>query len=227
VGHDDLNGIAGQGVSINAQMAAAELSYDQDWIRFKASFFYGSGDNKPEDGHATGFDSILDAPNFAGSPFSYFGRQGFVFGDTSVGFKQTDSLLLDLRSSKTEGQANFVNPGVFIYGVGTDMDLLPTLRLFLNANYIMMANVNTVNFALHANNVTPGVGWDLSGGIQYRPLLTNNIIISAGLGALIPSDGYRAIYESSTVPVPGYDSPSPGHVDHFLYSAFAALTLTY
>ncbi len=29
-----------------------------------------------------------------------------------------------------------MNPGVFIYGIGTDMDLMPTLKLFLNANYI-------------------------------------------------------------------------------------------
>ena len=227
VGTDSLNGLAGQSVSINAQMAAVELSYDQDWIRYKASFFYASGDKDPEDGHATGFDTILDNPNFIGGPFSYYSRQGFVFGDTSVGFKQRDSLVLDLRSSKTQGQANFVNPGVFIYGVGTDMDLLPTLKLFLNANYIRMAETEPVNFALHTQNVTASVGWDLSAGVQYRPLLTDNVIISAGLGALIPGDGFKAIYQSNTIPVPGYDSPPAGHVDNFLYSAFAAVTLTY
>jgi len=227
IGRDTENGLAGGPVDINAQMAAVELSYDQDWIRFKASFFYASGDDNPEDGHATGFDSILDNPNFIGGPFSYYARQGFIFGDTDVNFKQGNSLLIDLRSSKTEGQANFVNPGVFIYGVGSDMDLLPTLKLFLNANYIRMADTQTVNFALHTNNITPGVGWDLSGGVQYRPLLTDNIIFSAGLGALIPSDGYKAIYESNTIPVPGYSSPPAGHIDDFLYSAFASVTFTY
>jgi hypothetical protein len=227
IGRDTENGLAGQPVDINAQMGAIELSYDQDWIRYKASFFYASGDDNPEDGHATGFDSIMDNPNFIGGPFSYYARQGFIFGDTDVNFKQTNSLLIDLRSSKTEGQANFVNPGVFIYGIGSDMDLLPTLKLFLNANYIRMADTQTVNFALHTANITPGVGWDLSGGVQYRPLLTDNIIVSAGLGALIPSDGYKAIYESNTIPVPGYASPPAGHVDSFLYSAFASVTFTY
>ena len=227
IGTDAMNGLAGQPVDINAQMAAAEFSYDQDWIRFKASFFYGSGDSKPDDSHATGFDTILDNPNFIGGPFSYYARQGFVFGDTSVNFKQRNSLVLDLRSSKTEGQANFVNPGVFIYGVGTDMDLLPTLKLFLNANYIRMADVEPVNLALHTANTTPVIGWDLSAGVQYRPLLTDNIIVSAGLGALIPGNGYKTIYESNTIPVPGYDSPPSGHVDAFLYSAFAAVTFTY
>ena len=227
IGHDSMNGLAGQPVDINAQMGALELSYDQDWIRYKASFFYASGDSNPTGGTGSGFDSILDNPNFIGGPFSYYARQGFVFGDTDVNFKQGNSLLLDLRSSKTEGQANFVNPGVFIYGVGTEMNLLPTLKLFLNANYIRMAETQSVDFALHTANVTPEVGWDLSGGVQYRPLLTNNIIVSAGLGALIPGDGYKAIYESNTITVPGYPSPSAGHVDSFLYSGFASVTLTY
>jgi hypothetical protein len=227
MGRDTLNGLAGQPVDINAQMGALELSYDVDWVRFKASFFYGSGDDNPQDGHATGFDTILDNPNFAGGPFSYYSRQGFVFGDTSVNFKQRDSLLLDLRSSKDEGQPNFVNPGVFIYGVGSEISLMPTMKLFLNANYIEMADTQTVNFALHTTNVTPQIGWDLSGGIQYRPLLTNNIIISAGLGALLPGDGYKAIYQTNTATVPGYTTAPPGHVDSFLYSGFAAVTLTY
>jgi len=227
MGRDTLNGIAGQPVDINAQMGALELSYDKDWVRWKASFFYASGDDNPQDGHATGFDSILDNPNFIGGPFSYYARQGFVFGDTSVNFKQDNSLLLDLRTSKTEGQANFVNPGVFIYGIGNEMTLAPTLKLFLNANYIRMADTETPNFVLHTNNISPSVGWDLSGGIQYRPLLTDNIILSAGLGALIPGDGYKAIYESNTIGVPGYGSGPSGHVDAFLYSGFAAVTFTY
>jgi hypothetical protein len=227
IGRDSANGIAGQAADINAQMGAIELSYDEDWIRFKASFFYASGDDKPEDGHATGFDSILDNPNFIGGPFSYYSRQGFIFGDTAVNFKQGNSLLVDLRSSKTEGQSNFVNPGVFIYGIGTDLDLTPNLKLFLNANYIRMADTDTVNFALHTNNIKPDIGYDLSIGVQYRPLLTDNIIISAGLGALIPEDGYKAIYQANTIPVPGYDNPPAGHVDAFLYSGFASVTLTY
>ena len=33
------------------QMAAVELSYDRDWIRYKASLFYASGDGDTEDGY--------------------------------------------------------------------------------------------------------------------------------------------------------------------------------
>ena len=226
IGHDDMNGIAGHPVNINGQMAALQLSYDESWIRFNANFFYASGDDNPEGSEATGFDTIMDNPNLIG-PFSYYNKQGFIFGDTSVAFKQSDSLVPDLRTSKTEGQSNFVNPGVFIYGVGTDIDVLPTMKLFMNANYITMANTASVNYALHTSNIHNEIGWDLSGGIRYRPLLTNNIILSAGVGALLPGQGYRQMYATNTATLPGYDSTPGGHVDSFLYSAFAALTLTY
>jgi hypothetical protein len=227
-GHDDLNGLAGQPVDINAQMGALELSYDKDWIRYKASFFYASGDSKAEDGKATGFDTILDNPNFTGGPFSYYVHQGFNLGGTGVGLKQRNSLVTNLRTSKTEGQANFVNPGVFIYGLGTDIDVTPKLRTFINVNYIRFAETDTLKTALLTDRVRNELGLDLSIGFQYRPLLTDNIIISCGFGTLLPGSGFRDIYRRSTDPVPGLNSTKDaGATDDFYYSALLALTLTY
>jgi hypothetical protein len=228
VGYDSFNGLAGRPVSINAQMAALELSYDRDWVRYKASFFYASGDSKAEDGSANGFDSILDNPNFTGGPFSYWTRQGFNLGGSMVNLKNRSSLVPDLRSSKTEGQANFVNPGVFIFGLGTEIDVTPKLRCFINANYIRFAETDPIKTALLTNKADSEVGGDLSIGFQYRPLLTDNIIISAGLGVLIPGRGFFDIYQTSTEPVPNFDrTSSGGRVDDFLYSGLFAITLTY
>jgi hypothetical protein len=73
LGHDDFNTIAGRRVSINAQMAALELSVDKDWVRYRASFFYASGDSSNRSGAsrtdstARGFDSIVDNTHFSGS----------------------------------------------------------------------------------------------------------------------------------------------------------------
>ena len=58
-----------------------------------------------------GFDSILDNPFFIGGPFSWYVHQGFNLAGTAVNLKQRDSLIPNLRTSKTEGQSNFVNPG--------------------------------------------------------------------------------------------------------------------
>jgi hypothetical protein len=226
-GRDSFNGLAGRPVDIDAQMAALEVSYDRDWIRYKASVFYASGDDKATDGTAHGFDSIVDNPNFTGGPFSWYVHQGFNLGGTAVGLKQRDSLLPDLRTSKTEGQANFVNPGVLLLGVGTEMDLTPKLRSFINANYIRFMETDPIKTALLTDKAAHELGYDLSLGFQYRPLLTDNIIISAGFGALLPGAGYRDIYKTSTAPVPGFGSPGRGRVDDFLYSAVLSVTLTY
>src|SRR5258708_11784671 len=42
-GKDSFNPIAGRPVTVNAQMAAVELSLDRDWIRYRISSFYSSG----------------------------------------------------------------------------------------------------------------------------------------------------------------------------------------
>ena len=226
VGHDDFNGLAGRPVDICAQMAALEVSYDRDWIRYKASVFYASGDNDPTDGRATGFDSIVDNTNFTGGPFSYYTRQGFNLAGTAVAVKQRFSLLPNLRTSKTEGQSNFVNPGVFIFGVGADIDLTPKLKTFLSANYIRFVTTEPIKTALLTNQVDEEFGIDLGVGFQWRPLLTDNIICSLGCGVLLPGSGFDDIYRGTAPSVPGYTSGG-SKVENLLYSAVAAITFTY
>jgi hypothetical protein len=155
-------------------------------------------------------------------------HQGFNLGGTSVALKQRNSLVPNLRTSKTEGQANFVNPGVFIFGLGAEIELTPKLRSFINANYVRFVETDPIKTALLTDKVDPELGYDLSIGFQYRPLLTDNIIISAGFGTLVPGHGFHDIYQTSTDPVPGYNSAKrDGRVDDFLYSAVLAVTLTY
>src|SRR5207253_2009298 len=138
------------------------------------------------DGTARGFDSIVDNPNFTGGPFSWFVHQGFNLAGTAIGVKQRNSLVPDLRTSKTEGQANFVNPGVFLVGVGLELDVTPKLRSFVNANYVRFMETDPLKTALLTDKVAHELGYDLSLGFQYRPLLTDNVIVSTGVGVLIP-----------------------------------------
>lgn len=226
-GEEGLNGIAGRRVEISAQMAALELSIDKDWLRHKFSIFYGSGDHNPTNSHATGFDTVFDRPFFIGGPFSFFSHQGFNLGGTAVNFKQRDSLVVDFRTSKSEGQSNFVNPGVFIVGYGLDADITPKLRGFMNVNYIRTVDTATTELVLFTNRASNDFGLDCSAGFQWRPLLTENIIVTAGAGFLIPRWGYKDIYQANTKPVFGFPGPPAGHVDDFLYSAIATVTLTY
>ena len=226
-GEDSLNGIAGQRVEISAQMAALELSVDKDWMRHKLSFFYASGDHNPTNEHATGFDTVFDRPFFIGGPFSYFSHQGFNLAGTAVNFKQRDSLVVDFRTSKSEGQSNFVNPGALIFGYGLDADITPKLRSFVNVNYVRTVDTATTELVLFTNHASNDFGLDCSAGFEWRPLLTENIILTAGAGFFVPRWGYKDIYRANTTPVFGFPSPPAGHVDSFLYSAIVTLTLTY
>ncbi|MEA3211731.1 MAG: hypothetical protein QOE70_4788 [Chthoniobacter sp.] len=227
-GEDKFNQLAGRRVDINAQMAALELSYDRDWIRLKLSGFYASGDSDPSDRTARGFDTIQDNPLFIGGPFSWYVHQGFNLAGTGVNFKQRDSLVLDLRTSKSEGQSNFVNPGVMIAGIGSDMDLTPKLKLFANVNHIWLSETAPIEKALQTNKSRTELGLDTSLGFKFRPLLTDNIILSIGAGLFFPGAGYRDIYRRATTRVPGFSpTDEEGKVDRYLYNGFVTLTFLY
>jgi hypothetical protein len=213
VGRDSLNPIANRAQDVNAQMAAVELSYDRDWARFRASFFWASGDGDIQNGHATGFDSILDRPNFAGGDFSYWNRQAIgLFG---VNLTNRQSLVPDLRSSKFQGQANYVNPGLTLGNIGVDFDLTPRLKLINNASFLWFDKTNSLERFTFDGHLDREIGADLSSGIEYRPLLSNNILLTAGVATLLPGRGFKQLY-----------GRLDGDVDP-LVAGFIELTLTY
>jgi len=194
LGHDDFNTIAGKRVDINAQMAALELSVDKDWIRFRSSFFYASGDGNPRDSTARGFDAIADSPAFAGGIFSFWNKEDIRLTSTKIELTSQDSLLPSLRSSKFEGQANFVNPGLLLWNVGADFDLKPKLQTFANVNFLRFAHTQPLELLLFQQPIHAGIGGDYSVGVRYRPPLTDNMIVTSGISALTPWQGFREIY---------------------------------
>jgi hypothetical protein len=211
LGHDSLNPIAGQRTDINAQMVALEGSIDIDWLRPKASFLWASGDGNPRDDTARGFDTIFDNPNFAGGPFSFFVRQGIGLTGARVNLVNRNSLVPDLRSSKEQGQPNFVNPGLFLFNVGLDAFITPKLKGSFNLNYLRFQDAASLRTLLFQAKIRDEIGWDASLGLTYRPLLNDNVIVTAGFAGFFPGEGFRDIYQKND----------------FLYSAFATLTLTY
>lgn len=212
-GRDGLNPIAGQPQKIRAQMSAIELSYDRDWARFRVSWFWASGDSDPDDQDAEGFDAIFDNPNFAGGEFSYWQRQSIrLFG---VGLSQRQSLLPNLRSSKTQGQSNFVNPGLSLVNAGIDMDLTPKLKLIANANFLWFDTTRSLEVFTFQDRIRREIGTDLSLGLEYRPYLNDNVQLVTGLSTFIPGDGFKDLY-----------NPLGGTVDT-LFGHFLEVNLTY
>lgn len=202
-GHDSLNPIAGadpflksgNSVRVSAGMAALELSIDHDWIRPHAGFFYASGDKNPRDRTAHGFDSIFDAPDFAGGGFSFLNRMGIRLAGAGVVLIDRGSLLPSLRSSKEEGQPNYVNPGLQLITAGVDLALTPRLKTLFNVNYARFDAVQPLEEILFQDNLHRSLGTDISLGARWRPFLSNNIVVNGGVAAFLPGAGFKDIYE--------------------------------
>ena len=220
-GTDDDHPIEDREIDIGAWMAAAELSIDKDWARFRLSGFFASGDDDPRDGKGTGFDAIYDNSNFAGGAFSFWSRSGIPLTQTGVLLKSPLSLLPTLRSNKFEGQANFVNPGILIANAGVDLELTPKLKAILNANYLRFHRTGSLQLLLFQPGIRKDVGLDLGAGVLYRPLLNENVVITAGVTGLVPGGGFDDIY-SSICGVPGC-----GAEGRNLWNTFVQLKLTY
>jgi len=201
-GRDDRNPIAGRPVHVSSNMAAVEASIDHDYLRFRGSFFFAQGDKNPTDGQATGFDAILDDPNFVGGQFSFWNRNGIRLTQTGVGLVQPNSILPSLRSSKIEGQANFVNPGILIYNAGVDAEITQRLKAVFNVNYLRFHRTEPLEYILFQPNIRHEIGWDLSLGVAYRPLLINNVTLTFGAATLKPGRGFRDIYTTANSDCP-------------------------
>ena len=213
LGQDSDNPLANMPQSINAQFFAAEVSYDRDWARFRGSFMFASGDSNLNSKTATGFDSIMDDPNFAGGKFSYWQNQAIkLFG---VNLVQQNSLLPDLRSSKIQGQSNFVNPGLWLANFGVDFDITPKLRMINNINLLWFDETAVLQQFTFQDNIHRFIGTDISSGFEYRPLLNNNVILSFGVSMLIPGQGFRDLYNQFV------DNVDP------MLAGFADVTLQY
>ena len=209
-GTDELNGIAGRPVDINAQFGAVEASVDRDWYRLKGTFLYASGDDDPFDDTARGFDSIFDEPNIVGGPFSFWNREGLRVAQTLVGLVGRQSVLPSMRTSKTEGQANFVNPGIFMYSVGVDAELTRKLRLFGNTTFLRFDKTKVLEAVLFQREIDKAIGLDYGVGVEYRPWLNDNVVVQSGVSFLTPSEGFKNILTSDA-----------------LYTPFVVLTLKY
>ncbi|HUA55166.1 MAG TPA: hypothetical protein VMB81_23495 [Candidatus Sulfotelmatobacter sp.] len=217
--HNPFLGTPNSGQNIRAFFAAAEPSIDFDWARVRLSGLFASGDSNPYGKTATGFDAIRENPIFAGADSSYWIRQAIpLIGGGGVTLSGRNGLLPDLRSSIDQGQSNFVNPGLFLGGIGSDFDLTPELRLSTNANYLAFADTQPLEALRQQANIANSIGYDLSASLIYRPLFSNNVTMRLSGAVLLPGEGLRDLYNTSSATLSG---------GRYLYSVLANLILTY
>jgi len=230
-GHDDHNPIAGRRVEVRSNMAAVEASVDRDYLRFKGSFLWAQGDKEPTDEKGTGFDAIFDDPNFAGGQFSFWVRNGIRLTQTGAGLVQPNSLLPSLRSSKIQGQANFVNPGIFIYNTGIDVELTQRVKGVVNVNYLRFHRTEPLELVLFQNRIRHDIGFDYSLGVAYRPFLINNFTLTFGAAALQTGRGFRDIFTDASRNCPpgvgDFCQPDVISPNKALYQLFGQMKLVF
>ena len=180
---------------IEAGFAAFEAGFDDNWIRYRISGLYATGDDDPFDDQAKGFDAIFENPLFAGADTSFWIRQPVpLIGGGAVSLSGRNGILNSLRSSKEQGQSNFINPGTMLLGLGADFDITPETRVSVNANQLWFDDTSVLEAARNQGNIDREIGTDLSLSIVWRPLMIQNVVFRLSGAALLPGDGFEDLF---------------------------------
>ena len=216
LGSDRANVFTGENARVQSFFVAAEPSIDFDWIRLRGAALFASGDGDPYDDVERGFDAIFENPIFAGADTSYWIRQTIPFagGGRAVSLNGRNGLLVDLRSSKEQGQSNFVNPGTMLLGVGADFDLTPRLRLSGNLNHLWFHRTETLEALRMQGTIRRDIGFDVSAAAIWRPDMIQNVVFRLSAAALRAGTGFRDLFENE-------------NRDRFYYSVLFNAILTY
>ena len=193
LGSETASPFTGKPSDIQAWFGAFEASMDFDWIRPRVSVLYASGDSDPYDGTEHGFDAIFEHPRFAGGDASFWSRQSMPYAN-GVKLNGRNGLLNSLRSSKEQGQSNFANPGIQLFGLGADFDVLPELRVSVNSNKLFFDDTAVLEATRNGARIGRDIGLDTSVALTYRPFQSQNVIFRVSGAVLLPGEGFKDLY---------------------------------
>ncbi|HET6523069.1 hypothetical protein [Sphingopyxis sp.] len=198
LGEDRNSFFTSKPAEIRAGFGAVELSYDYDWMRFRLSGLYATGDGDPYNRTEGGFDAIFENPIFGGADTSYWIRQTIPFagGGRVIAINGRNGILNSLRSSKEEGQSNFNNPGTVFVGAGADFDLTPELRVSTNFNHLWFENTSSLQALRMEGSIPKDIGFDLSVATIWRPKATQNIVGRLSGAVLLPGKGFKDLFDN-------------------------------
>jgi hypothetical protein len=198
LGEDRDNIFTSEPANIRSYFFAAEPSMDFDWVRVRGAFLFASGDGKPFNNTQAGFDAIFENPIFAGADTSYWIRQTIPFagGGRAVSINGRNGILNSLRSSKEEGQSNFVNPGTVLIGAGADFDITPEFRLSFNLNHLWFHKTQVLEALRVEGSIPSAIGYDISAAAIYRPKFTQNLVFRLSGAVLEKGAGFKDLFDN-------------------------------
>ncbi|HBY62796.1 MAG TPA: hypothetical protein DEH78_23480 [Solibacterales bacterium] len=65
-------------------------------------------------------------------------------------------------------------------------------------NYAKFHRTEVLEAVLFQSRIRHAIGLDGGFGLQYRPLLSENIVLTGGFGVLFPGAGFKDIYTGRT-----------------------------
>jgi hypothetical protein len=161
--------------------------YPISFVTPRLALAYASGDRDPTDRHANGFDSVFDNLAFGGGQFSYLFGEKIQLGNTTV--FRGNSIFPSLRGANATSQ--FVNPGAVAINAGVDLFLTPKLLAEANVNHVRFDDTSSLEGLLRRARVSHDVGYELNGGVTYRPFLNEQVILFFGGAVFVPGQAIR------------------------------------
>jgi hypothetical protein len=91
-----------------------------------------------------------------------------------------------------------VNPGIVIVNAGADFNLTTKFKTVVNVNYLQFQQTEALELLLFQSPIRRTIGADYSLGFEYRPPLSENIVVRGSASGLSPGGGLRDIYGGKT-----------------------------
>jgi hypothetical protein len=80
-------------------------------------------------------------------------------------------------------------------GFGADADLTPQLRVLGNVSKLNFVNTSSLGVLRNQAPPSKDLGVDISIGAQYRPFMSQNVVLNASAAALVPGKGLKQFYD--------------------------------
>ena len=86
-----------------------------------------------------------------------------------------------------------------LLNAGMDAKLTPKLRSTVNVNFARFHRTEVLEAVLFQDAIPHAIGIDTGLGLQYRPLLSDNVVVTGGAGFLTPMRGFKDVYTGRTL----------------------------
>ena len=177
---------------IEAEFVFAQVAYPIEYWNPRFAIGWASGDPNKRDNVAQGFDSAFDNVNFGGGQFSYLFGEKIQLGATTV--LRGNSIFPSLRGANATSQ--YVNPGVLAMNAGVDVAITPRVTAEANYNYVRFDNTATLtaNTKFKGRDVSKEVGQEFNGGLTWKPLLNEQLILFSGGAIFFPEGAVKDLF---------------------------------